>query len=440
MNIELKYDGVNSNRVNVWKSLGRMFKKPQCSWDNSIFERAYKLVKRVLSPYFKDGLQYSPDITPDASCGLWWKYHGFKTKDDVLRCPTFWKSHKECRNGEREYPPYSCSGKREYLSKSELLEDKIRTFLIAPLELIVDEKFLYGTQDANLKKFQPGWIRYGMNMHNGGYDSFIRRTLSDFFVEWDVRGWDRLLPILRQVMQLRNECLEEALGPEMWIQIRPIAERVSEALVNHKVLLPNGDVVQWNWSQMSGDGMTTSNNCIAHSLIFAYLLIKADPAASDLEILKQLANLYGDDLFAGLQNKFSKIKDESFVNAVYGEFGLGVKPGTFKCQVDPVGMSFLGATCRSFYYRKEPFFAPSYNKDRVLAAHVSSLDPLDLDAEVMKQYSLLDIGWFDCYEPIRKYLEWLLKCPTASPVVESFRRVGIPERWEIRNRWAGIGF
>jgi hypothetical protein len=438
MERELTYDGVNSDRENVWKSLNRMFNKPKVSYDPKIFKRAKRLIKEVLRPYFIDGLQYSPEITPDAVPGCWWKYHGFKTKDEVLRHPMFWKSHVETRNGDREYPPYSCSGKREFLSKEELKDKKIRTFLIAPLELLMDEKFLYGTQDKNMKSYQPGWIRYGLNMHNGGFDQFIKGLISEFHLEWDISGWDRLLSILKDVMEIRNECLEEALGPEMWEQIRPISERVTEAVVNHKLLLPNGDVVQWDWSQMSGDGMTTSNNCIAHAIIFAYLLIQACPEAKDDEIKKQLANLYGDDVLAGLQNKFSKMKSENFVNSVYGQFGLSVKKGTFKCQDTPVGMSFLGATCRAFYHRKKPYFVPSYKRDRIITGHVCSLNPLDLNDELMKQYALLELGWYDCYDEISQYIGYLLKRPETSSVLTAFRSVGIPSRETLRNRWAGI--
>lgn len=438
MEHELAYDGVNPDRENVWKSVNRMFTKPKVSYIPKDFKRAKRIIKDVLGPFFRDGLQYSPEITPEAVPGCWWKYYGFKTKDEVLRHPLFWKSHMETRAGHRKYAPYSCSGKREFLKKTELSEKKIRTFLIAPLELLLDEKFLYGTQDKNMKNYQPGWIRYGLDMHNGGFDRFIKGLISDFHVEWDISGWDRLLSILKDVMELRNECLEEALGPSTWEQIRPIAERVTEAVVNHELLLPNGDVVQWDWSQMSGDGMTTSNNCIAHAIIFAYLLIQACPEATDDEIKKQLGNLYGDDVLAGLQNKFSRVKDEDFVNSIYGQFGMSVKKGTFKCQDSPVGMSFLGATTRVFYHRKKPYFAPSYSRDRIITGHACSLDPLDLDSELMKQYSLLELGWYDCYDEISKYIVYLLKRPEHSSVLTAFRSVGIPSREALRNRWAGL--
>jgi hypothetical protein len=309
---------------------------------------------------------------------------------------------------------------------------------MAPLELLLDEKWLYGEQDEALKEHQPGFIRYGINFHDGGFDKMIKDMIKDFFIEYDVKGWDRKLPILAIVMKLRNECLKESVTPEVWAKIEPIARRVTEAVVNHKLLLPDGSVVQWDWSQMSGDGMTTSNNCIAHMFIAIYMLIKANPSASDDEILAQAMNIYGDDNLAGIENKFMQLRSESFVNKIYQEFGMEVKPGTFKCQDTPVGMSFLGATVRSFKKHGQIYFVPSYNGERVLAGLHISLDPLNGDEELMKAFSLLELGWYDCYEPISKYIEFLLHKVPKSTVKDAFLKQGVPSREYIRNKWAGL--
>jgi len=438
--IEVKqgYDGVNANERNVWKSLGRMFDKPVVSWSEEKMKRAIRITERQMGSIFGSGVQFEPEITEEAVPGAWWKYYHFRTKAEVLRCPQFYESWQQCRDGITEYPPYVTAGKREFLSKSELDEDKIRTFLMAPLELLMDEKFLYGGQDELMKQLQPGWIRYGMNMHEGGFDRFVKNTISDFHVEWDISGWDRKLPILNLVMAMRNRALEKAVGPLMWEEIKDIAKRVTDQVVNHRVLLPDGTVVKWPWSQMSGDGMTTSNNCLAHSIIAAYLLISACPEATDDEIVDQLVNLYGDDIFAGLKGKFSKLKEEKFVNSVYMEFGMSVKKGTFKCQETPVNMSFLGATVKAFRMGKQVFFSPGYKRDRILTGVKWSLSPLNGDEELMKMFSLLELGWYDCYDEIRMYIEYLFRVLPVSAVKNSFLRRGIPSRVQIRNTWAGV--
>lgn len=436
---DAKYDGVNPNRKNVWISLNKMFERPKLTYDTKLLNgRIYRIMKRVFSPLFKSGLQWDPTITEDAVPGAPWKYFGFKTKEEVLNSPLFAEEHLKCRHGKQPYPPYVSAGKREFLSKEELAENKIRTFLMAPLELLLDEKWLYGTQDENMKKHQPGFVRYGINLHNGGMDQMIKESSHAFWIEYDVKGWDRKLAILRTVMKLRNECLREAVGEEIWKEISPVAERVTDALVNHKLILPDGSVVQWDWSQMSGDGLTTSNNCLAHMFIALYLLIKANPQATDEEILDQGMNLYGDDNLAGLSEKFQQLRSEKFVNRIYEEFGLMVKPGTWKCQDVPMGMSFLGATVRAFKKRGTVYFVPSYKRDRVLTGLYMSTEYLSPDEELMKARSLLEIGWYDCYDEIRNYIDYLLLKIPESPVKRSFMKTGIPDRHYIRDTWAGL--
>jgi len=56
----------------------------------------------------------------------------------------------------------------------------------------------------------------------------------------------------------------------------------------------------------------------------------------------------------------------------------------------------------------------------------------------MKQYSLLELGWFDCYDQIRNYIEWLLKRQIHSSVLDSFKHLGVMDRAQIRNDWAGV--
>jgi len=433
------YDGVNPNKKNVWLSLNKMFDKPSLTYDKKLLEgRVFDIVKRVLGPHLRVQTNPFPELVETSVPGAWWKYFGFRTKEEVMKCPQFYDSWMECRNGVRDYPPYATAGKRELLKKVEILENKIRTFLMASPELLMDEKFLYGNQDENLKQFQPGWIRYGLNMHNGGFDKLVKDTISDFFTEWDVSGWDRKLAILHLVMKLRNACLREAVGEELWELIGPIAERVSRAIVNHTVLLPDGSVAQWDWSQMSGDGLTTSNNCIAHVFIMVYMLAKANPFATDEEIMDQLVNIYGDDTFNGLSELFSRIKSEEFVNSIYKSFGMAVKAGSFKCQTNPEGMTFLGATVRSFKIGERLFFAPSYNKERVLAGLSMSIEPLDGDEELNKAFALLELGWFDCYDIIKSYIEHLFRVTPVTQTKKSFLRRGIPSRVEIRNKWAGV--
>lgn len=435
---EPSYDGSNSDKENIWKSIAKMFIRPKTSIKGWAYDRALRLTKRQLSSCLEQGLCYAPEMVLTSVPALWWKYFGFKTKGEVLNCPLFWKVSHMCRKGLLPYPPYAIAGKRELLAWIELVQKKIRTFLMCSPELLVDEKYLYGEQDSHMKKFMPGFIRYGINFHNGGFHQMIVSSLRDFWEEGDISGWDRNLTILRDCQNLRGEGLKSALSPDTWEEIEGIHARVSEAMVNHSLLLPDGRVAQWDWSQFSGDGETTPNNCIAHNIITNYKLICAAPEATDDEILSDGSNVYGDDNLCSHTEQFSKLRKVEFVKSCYRDFGLTLKESAFKTQDSPIGMSFLGATCRAFEYGGKVYFIPSYKRDRIITGLQISLDPLTEDDEINKAFALLELGWYDCYEEIKEYIKFLFETCPDSPVKRSFLRKGIPSREDIQMSWAGL--
>jgi len=382
-----------------------------------------------------------PEYTVTSKPALWWKYYGFETKEEVLRSTIFWEAYSKCVQGLRDYPPYSISGKRELLTKEEIEVDrKIRTFVLECMELVVEHHFLWGEQNKKLIQLQPGYIRYGINLHDGGFHRMVSRSFRKFFSMLDVSGWDRSFPLARACQRLRRKGMEEWFrqhGTEMPKEIDERIKRADNAYCEPTLLLPTGDVVRITWGQPSGSVLTTSNNCIGHNIIENYKLIKACPTATDDEIVSQGVNLYGDDIFAGYDEQFSALRNENFVNQIYQEFGMMVKKGSFRAQDTPDGLSFLGGTCRSFKRGKQIFFVPSYNRDRVMAGLQMSIDKLGPDDELMKVYSLLELGWFDCYDEITSYMKFLLGVLPRSNVVDSFLSRGVPSREGIMLAWAG---
>lgn len=432
-----EYDGVNPYHKNVWDSLFKMFKKPILDLDQVLWARARKITYRRLRIALVQPVSLSPEYTPDSVPGLWWSKFGFRSKDEVLNSTVFWEAYSMCVSGERPFPPYKVAGKRELLHKSDLLNGKIRTFLMESTELLVENSFLFGGQDEAIKRLQPGYIRYGVSFQNGGFHRMIMNTARVIWFMWDVSGWDRCLSILDDVMDMRKEGLIEAM-PQHWYMYEDRFERAREAYVCHEILLPNGDVVKFRWSQVSGGYMTTSNNCIAHQRITDYGLVKACPEATDEQILEQGGNLYGDDILGSVTLQFRKMGDEAFVSSLYKSLGMTIKAGTFKSAESPVGMSFLGGEVCSVVIHGDVFFIPSYNRNRVLSGLQYTLEPLRPDDELMKAFSLLQLGWKDCYNEIAQYIAYLFyKIPTSN-VKRSFLDKGIPSRESIMSSWAGL--
>jgi len=431
------YNGVNSNEHNIWISLFKMFKKPKLDINQLLWARAKTLSYQQVRIALETTVCFDPEIVLESTPGAWWKHHGFRTKDDVLNTSVFWIAHAQCASGQRPYPPYVVSGKRELLSTQELLEDKIRTFLIEPLELLYENKFLFANQDENIKTYQPGFIRYGINFHNGGFDRMIKESMRDIWVMADVSKWDRQLAILRDIEAMRTQGLKTANLP-MYLEIKDRLERAQEAYVNHKILLPNGDVVEFDWGQVSGSQKTTSNNCLAHNTIECYLLLKACPDATDEMVLDQGSNLYSDDKLCSYTTPFMKMADEEFLSSAYSDFGLTIKEGSMKVSKSPIGMEFLGATVRAINYNDNVFFVPAYKRERVLAGLQMSIEPIGSDDEIMKALSLLQLGWYDCYTEIESYIKYLFEVTPDTSVKRAFLRRGIPTRDQIMMGWAGF--
>jgi len=215
-------------------------------------------------------------------------------------------------------------------------------------------------------------------------------------------------------------------------------ERANEAYCYPSILLPTGDVVQIFWGQVSGSVLTTSNNCIGHTILENYKLISACPEATDNEILSQGGNLYGDDILNSYTNQFKKLKEFEFVASIYAQFGMTVKPGTFKVSDNPEGLSFLGGTCKSFLYNEKIYFIPSYEKERINAGLQFSLDPLTPDDELNKAFALLELGWEHSYGPIFEYITYLFRKAPDTPVKRSYVNKGIPTKEAVMLQWAGI--
>jgi len=132
------------------------------------------------------------------------------------------------------------------------------------------------------------------------------------------------------------------------------------------------------------------------------------------------------------------VADEKFLAAGYADFGLTIKEGSMRVSKSPIGMEFLGATVRAITYNDEINFVPAYKRERVLAGLQMSIEPISSDDEIMKAFSLLQLGWFDCYSEIENYIKYLFEVTPDTSVKRSFLRKGIPSRDQIMMGWAGF--
>jgi len=123
---------------------------------------------------------------------------------------------------------------------------------------------------------------------------------------------------------------------------------------------------------------------------------------------------------------------------MYKEFNLTVKESACHVQKGPIGMHFLGATCRSIGDR----FVPSYDSERIFSAFVTEIDKHGPDDEVSKAYALMHLAWYDeeLFENIRSFITTVLADKEIhGPFIDGLRTTGVPRRQKVvYGFWLGV--
>jgi hypothetical protein len=440
---KIKFGGVHATQDNVWKSIMKMdadlitnIKDPE------LWERALERTDEILEPVLSTNWDYMPEFVESTSATLPFSLMGFKTKGQVLGEPDFYNCY--VRNPFTRPCLWRVSPKYEFLSIKEIIEEeKIRTFIIPPLHLLYWQK-AFGAGDKKMKEVYPGDIRYGYSFQYGGFDRLIRahgggsfeETMKRLFFEIDISGWDRLIPLLRQAWEMRRKHLKYPKSLDDFF------DWVIEQTVKAFIVLPNGDIVRRKCGNNSGSGTTTSDNCIMHQMLTNYLREKLNHYHG-IEQTDMHADVYGDDLLASL--KLDEEQEAQMIRCLkdilrnlYKEFNMTVKESACQIQKGPVGMHFLGATCRVINDR----FVPSYDSDRIYSAFVTEIDKHGPDDEVSKAYALMHLAWHDeeLFTNIRSFIITILADQEIhGPFVDSLRTTGVPGRQRvIHGFWLGV--
>lgn len=410
---EVKYHYTVPTEASMWKSILKMDIRPCVSFDLKRFHRAIERTWSVLQPALKQPtLTFIPDFVLTTSATFPYTVMGFRSKSEVFSDSRWLDA---VGSAEHLCTVWRVSGKSEIKSTVDIKDGKIRTFIIPPLHLLWWQKVFFAAQDNELKSARWGSIRYGLCFAYGGFDKLMRKHEGRTILFGDVSGWDRLLPILRDVYAIRRRGLsipndlEDKYG---W---------VVENTVNAKLLLPNGDIIQKGWGNNSGGGCTTADNCITHDIVVRYIEDRIDYEA----------DTWGDDFIGSSTSKNAK----NIIQQAYTEFGFTMK---YLTEISsPEGAEFLGATCVLF----DGYYVPAYSSDRIYAAMVLTGESHTLMDEVSKYYAFLFLSWNDVelFDEIVCVLVECLKDDTLHGEMVGFlRKQGIPTRLQvIYNFWIG---
>lgn len=393
----------------------------QAKWD-SLFRNSYV--------WGYERIHESIDV--DTSPGVLWTLLGYKTKGEVLSdtiASDIIMSLFAQPNFEKYPPVWRLVDKLEWYHIDDLLADKVRTFIIPPLELLFYCKMIHGQQNELMKDFW--WSAYGFNPYQGGVDRLARELMKfDIIVTYDVKGWDRLLPLMDLIHDLRNAHVQE--------KYLYIAHWVSQNTCSSYILLPDGRIVKKDIGNNSGSGTTTNDNIIGHSFIIFFALVRLYKGDYDLAY-QCLCKLFGDDNVCGLYKPKGMDYDrvERSIRKTFKMFGYELDP--FRISPSLEGAEFLGFQFTKGY---KGFWLPKYNLGRISASIVYTIEKQAAAACVSRVWSLciMTAGHGEeIYNTYAEYLKWYLSihCDDSDPIIQSFVQHGAPSYEEVMDFYLG---
>jgi len=299
-----------STRKHLDVSVRKMDHKPVRDYlDCPFYQRALAYVDAK----FMDALTVN-DMTPseiledtdlDKACGYFETWRGFRTKGDCVKAGLLFEFEDLDMD---EVVLWKVSGKHEIKETDLYLgEWKQRTFIIEPFSMLYHDKRHFGKQNAGMKNCW--WSKYGFNPYEGGVH-MMATNLCRFKRkwEWDVKGYDRLFPHMRDVQNMRLRHIKD----------NPRARWVAENKCRSTLVLPNGDIISKDWGNNSGSGTTTGDNIIGMAIPIVHSFLRMGFTEKQIDDLVW-CNLFGDDVLGGDN---LDISDETFKEGILSTFKL----------------------------------------------------------------------------------------------------------------------
>lgn len=401
--------------------------------EDPYFEQALEFVVKKIGPHFKQQPRPSSemvmtDFPMTTSPGFPWTNLGHKTKEDALSDPGFW----EFQARMTEYVPiWRVAPKTdEWLHIDDLRKGKIRTFIIPPVHFFLAQRELFYCQNEALKEFW--WSAYGFNPYYGGTNRLAQELLRNpRKIVYDVRGWDRLLPIMPKVYShLRMPYVKH---PD-----EQLKEHVAEQTCFSTLLLPNGHLVEKDHGNNSGSGNTTTDNILAHMVILVHVLMVLFQGDEKM-VEAAIARLFGDDSVLSIPE--CDITDEAVEEVfrrVFGMYGLELDP--FVITTDLEKCEFLG-----FRFKQEgELWVPEYKLGRIAAAFAFSREKQNPMAQLSKMYSLMIMSAgsgeevYNKFRAVYKNVKTQLKDTPHAASLKAWLKSPTPRYSDVINFYTGM--
>lgn len=416
----------------VEKSVRKMDFPRVMSVDQVLYDLAFDYVCQKLTRHFEKLSFHTVEIAMSTmdlttSSGIPWGSLGIKTKKEFFEHPEIRSYLASNRWFNPAYPPlWKVWPKIEWRSGVDIDNKKVRTFIIPPPDLVFGGKLVYGHQNYGLMDFW--WSAYGFNPYAGGTDRMAQKLLLyQLYLIYDVSGWDRKLPNLKDVYRIRHQSINPAYFA--------MAHFLAKTFCKSFIVLPDGRVFKKKVGNNSGSPNTTSDNIIAHLIILFYCLLVL--YKGDVKLAEQcVAFIFGDDNAVGLilpdgcsVDSFKSLVESTFIEC-FSHFGLELDPVLVTTDIQDV--NFLGFTITEcpLYPGK---YVPRYDTGRLLASLCYQIEGHDLPAVFSKAFTLTVMsasGDRDIFDAMLDYFSFLVReyYDYPDPVVQSYVQMGPPSR------------
>lgn len=358
------------------------------------------------------------------SPGWPWTYLGLRTKQEFIQ------HFKTVVFNPDSVPVWNMSGKMEAKEHEDILLNKIRVFIIPPIQLLWSQIKFGKRISLATKMFH--WSYYGFNPYSGGFNRLAQRLLTKRWRGcYDVSGWDKFLPILSDVFRIVESCssIPEDLLPEFRWMVKNTVDFLSRS--------PNGHVLRRGYGNPSGSGTTTRDNIFAHIIIFAAGLFKAHLVKVGCEpslnfVFQQAVALFGDDNVFSVDDEFSEICNPSFLSEHLMSYGLKLKFFHGGLDADLSVLSFLGAHFKNI----NGYWYPHYDVVRMATSMVYDQNKLNLEQHICKAFTLTVMAHPTADRDLfrsayKQLLQNQLVIQDNSDTIRSFKVVGLPTLSEV---------
>jgi len=311
------------------------------------------------------------EVVMDSSAGVIFAQMGLPKKGDVIRA--------NLHNSEFSSPDFDkdviwkVSGKVEPRLRSDYVgEKKQRTFIIEPFDHLWHTKREYGMQNVAMKNH--GWSAYGFNPYEGGVNRLAHLLAEhDRHIMLDGKGWDRILPHMREVYALRN----------LYKKPSPLLDWTYRNLICSILVCPNGDVIYKEWGNNSGSGNTTCDNILAMSICLSHVYLYLGYTPEEIRSNVFVA-VFGDDVVASDSFGCSDEELEAAYHHVFTNL-YGVVLDPFVITRSICDLTFLGFAFAKYH----DWYIPCYPLSKLCASAKGNVKGMTVDGELGKLTSLM---------------------------------------------------